>query len=82
MRAETSKWSCLTNSRLCQANSPTGETMRYSENLLVQFQQEYKRKFGKEIDLEQAEVELNRLARSIEEIIPASAIPSKKVKFN
>lgn len=82
MRAETSKWSCLTNSRLRQANSPTGETMRYSENLLAQFRQEYERKFGKEIDLEQAEVELNRLARAVEEIIPASVIPNKTVKFN
>lgn len=82
MRAETSKWSCLTNSRLCQANSSAGENMRYSEDLLVRFQQEYKRKLGKEIDLEQAEVELNRLARAIEEIIPASVIPSMKVKFN
>ena len=82
MRAEMSNWSCLSNSHLCQANSSTGESMRYSENLLVRFQQEYKRKFGKEIDLGQAEVELNRLARAIEGIIPANAIPTTKIAIS
>lgn len=77
-----SKRSCLSNSHLCQANSSTGEGMRYSENLLVRFQQEYERKFKEKIDIDQAEVELNRLARAIDGIIPDNAIPKVKIKFN
>lgn len=56
--------------------------MRYSENLLVRFQQEYERKFKEKIDIDQAEVELNRLARAIDGIIPDNAIPKVKIKFN
>lgn len=48
--------------------------MRYSEDLLGRFQQEYERKFKEKIDVERAELELNRLARTIEKIVPVDSI--------
>lgn len=44
--------------------------MQYSKKLLVAFQNQYKRTFGEEIDLQAAEAELNKLARLVETIIP------------
>lgn len=54
--------------------------MRYSEDLLGRFQQKYKSKFKEKIDIEKAELELNRLARAIERVIPADSIPNGEWK--
>lgn len=42
--------------------------MQYSKELLVAFQNQYKRTFGENIDLQVAEAELNKLARLVETI--------------
>ncbi len=52
--------------------------MRYSKELLVAFQNQYKSTFDENIDLQVAEAELNKLARLVETITPGVSQENNK----
>ncbi len=47
--------------------------MRYSKKLIQEFQKEYKKKFNQSIKPETADVELHRLARLVEIVVPSGS---------
>lgn len=55
--------------------------MRYSKKLIQKFQKEYKKKFNQSIKPEVANVELHRLARLVEIVVPSDS-DTKKVNGN
>lgn len=48
--------------------------MRYSKDLITKFTKEYEYKFNQSIKPEEAEIELNRLAETIRQIIPTDSV--------
>lgn len=55
--------------------------MRYSKKLIQKFQKEYKKKFNQGIKSEVADVELHRLARLVEIVVPSDG-NTKEVSSN